>query len=129
MKCRIQKNLRDLTPYSRQALIRSFASVNQKVMEEKFQDMKLTVTNNLFKIFVVACNEELSIGKNRMLKILQNVGKKVQNMHDDNDDFFMMIEEACKQILGLDLYKQFFSDISFNALPKDYNFIENADKK
>lgn len=129
MKCRIQKNLRELTPYSRQVLIKSLAEVNQKVMEEKFEEMKLTVTNNLFKIFVVACNEELSIGKFRMLKILQNVSEKVQNMQDNDDDFFMMIEEACKQILGIDLYKQFFSDIPFNALPKDYNFIENADKK
>ena len=125
MNCRIQKNLDQLTPYSRKVLIKSLVDVNQKIMEEKFDEMKITVTNNLFKIFVVACNEELSIGKSRMLKILQNVGEKVLNMHDDNDDFFMLLEKRCKQILGEDLYKRFFKDIPFNALPKNYNFIQN----
>lgn len=125
MNCRIQKNLRELTPYSRNVLLKSLVDANQKVMTEKFEEMKLTVTNNLFKIFVVACNEELNIGKIRMLKILENVAEKVLNIHDDNDDFFIMLEEKCKQILGEDLYKRFFKDIPFNALPKNYNFIQN----
>lgn len=129
MNCRIQKSLRELTPYSRNVLLKSLVDANQKVMIEKFEEMKVILTNNLFKIFVVACNEELSIGKNRMLKILENVSEKVFNMHDDNDDFFIMIEKRCKQILGEEIYKQFFSDIPFQALPKNYDFIQNALEK
>ena len=99
------------------------AETNKQIFLKKFEEMKLTVTNNLFKIFVVACNEEMGIGKNRMTDILENVAKKVEIM---NDDDFILVEEKCKRILGMYLYKKYFIDIPFKALPEDFNFIKDV---
>lgn len=127
MKCMLHKTFRELTPKARKDLINAFAVANQKVLEEQYEQIKLIMTNNLFKIFVVMCNEELGVGKSRMVKILDKINSEIKNMTDNDDDFFMRLEQQCKQILGEEKYKRYFSDIPFKALPQDYNFLESEE--
>lgn len=122
MKCRI-KGWNDLSPKVRNDTINSITEMNKQLVEKELERMKVVITNNLFKLFVVSSNEQCGLGKERIAKILKGVNEMVINMTDDNDTFFMFVEETCKRILGQATYNLYFKDIPFKMLPKNYNFI------
>ena len=124
MKCNI-KDLKTMTPRSREILLNSLANLNEKILNEKYEEIKEVLSNNLLKFFVVACNETYGLGKIRIEKLLISIIELTKDMQDDNDDLFIMVEEKCKKILGAYTYNLYFQDIPFKALPTDYNLIEN----
>ena len=85
--------------------------------------MKVNITNNLFKLFVLASNEKCGLGKERISRILKGVNELVINMRDENDTFFMGVEKDCKRILGEDTYNLYFKDIPFKVLPDNYDLV------
>ena len=100
MKCKI-KGWSELSPKARNDTIDAITAMNKMLMEQELDRMKVTITNNLFKLFVLASNEQCGLGKERISKILKGVNDLVVNMQDDNDTFFMMLERECKRIHSL----------------------------
>lgn len=128
MKCNYFRDFNQLSPSSRKRILNSIAEINEKLLRQEMERMKLTITNNLFKMFVVAANQKCGIGKNRIQKILDGINDAVINMEDDNESFFMRLEEACKQILGEDIYKIYFKDIPFKMLPDNFDLINDIEQ-
>lgn len=122
MKCKI-KGWADLSPKVRNDTINAITDMNKQLVEQELERMKVVITNNLFKLFVLASNEKCGLGKERISKILKGVNDLVINMQDDNDTFFMKVESDCKRILGEDTYNVYFKDIPFKMLPENYNLL------
>lgn len=116
MKCKI-KGLNDLSPKAKKELFDALAECNKEYLEKEFDRMKVVITNNLFKIFVVAANKQCGIGRIRLDRILHEVSSLVENMQDDNDTFFMLLEKQCKEILSDTVYNLYFRDIPFKVMP------------
>ena len=122
MKCKI-KGWSELSPKARNDTIDAITAMNKMLIEQELDRMKVTITNNLFKLFVLASNEQCGLGKERISKILKSVNELVVNMQDDNDTFFMMLERECKRILGESIYSLYFKDIPFKVLPNNYDLV------
>lgn len=122
MKCKV-KGWSELSPKARNDTIDAITAMNKMLMEQELDRMKVTITNNLFKLFVLASNEQCGLGKERISKILKGVNDLVVNMQDDNDTFFMMLERKCKRILGESTYNLYFKDIPFKVLPNNYDLV------
>lgn len=122
MKCKI-KGWSDLSPRARKETTDMLAEINQKLLKKECERMKVNITNNLFKLFVLASNEKCGLGKERISRILKGVNELVINMRDDNDTFFMGVEKDCKRILGESTYNLYFKDIPFKVLPDNYDLV------
>ena len=122
LKCKI-KGWSDLSPRARKETTDMLADINQKLLKKECERMKVNITNNLFKLFVLASNEKCGLGKERISRILKGVNELVINMRDDNDTFFMGVEKDCKRILGEDTYNLYFKDIPFKVLPDNYDLV------
>lgn len=129
MKCRV-RGWSDLSPRARQNTLNAITDMNKQLVEQELDRMKVTITNNLFKLFVISSNEKCGLGKERISKILKGVNELVVNMNDENDTFFMRVEKECKRILGEDTYNLYFKDIPFKMLPENYNLLsQHLDEK
>lgn len=116
MKCKI-KGLNDLSPKAKKELFDALAECNKEYLEKELERMNVVITSNLFKIFVVAANEQCGLGSSRLDRILNEVMCLVENMKDDNETLFLVLEKKCKEILSDTVYNLYFRDIPFKAMP------------
>lgn len=76
--------------------------------------MKVRITNNLFKLFVVASNKAVGLGTKRIERVLEEVNKQVSEVSTENKaDWWNKFDEECKQVLGSDTYYKYFKDAEF----------------
>lgn len=134
MKCLNKKIKRSanginlLSQNEKQAVYTAIAKLNEKLFKEKVEEMKKIITNNLFKIFVLVSNEEMGLGKIRIVKFLDKVFDLVSEISEDSENGLLVIEERCKKILGKETYKKYFKDIPFSVELENYDFVQNAQK-
>ena len=124
MNCRIN-SLRNLGTSDRKMLYKAVSKYNETILKEEMEKMKIAITNNILKLFVIASNKECGIGKDRMEKILRNVREMIGEMTCDAESFYLIAEKECRQILGEEMYNSYFKDIPFKPMPENFNFIEN----
>lgn len=111
MKC--SKTINQLSGSERKRLMNEIQKANGEFLEEQCQKMKVRITNNLFKIIIVAANESCGLGAKRIERILLRLNELVQESETD-EVFFPHIENNCKQILGFEIYSKYFTDEKFD---------------
>ncbi len=91
---------------------------NEIFLKEECARMRAAVTGNVFKLVVVAANESLGLGRERLERLLSVLSKNVAEC-EDREDFFIMVERDCKKILTPEVYAQYFRDepVSWRVKP------------
>lgn len=119
MKCNY-KTIKSLNKSERDRLKSEITKWNKEFLENETNRIKHILTENIFKTFCVVCNNELGLGKSRILKIFEAQNKLLNKI--DNDDWFL-IDKSCKKILGEETYYKYFSDTKIiqNFLKKEDN--------
>lgn len=108
MKCNLKnKTLEQLAPSEKKKLYEALEEYNVKYLKQERDKLGIVITDNLLKLIVIASNEEAKLGKQRLSRII----KKAQSLiyHSKEDEiFFEHLDQAVKQILGEELFKEFF---------------------
>lgn len=114
------KTIKSLNKSERDRLKSEITKWNKEFLENETNRIKHILTENIFKTFCVVCNNELGLGKSRILKIFEAQNKLLNKI--DNDDWFL-IDKSCKKILGEETYYKYFSDTKIikNLLKKEDN--------
>ena len=87
---------------------------NKAFLEEEMDNMKVKISNNLFKLFVVAANKSVGLGAKRIERVLVELNKRVSEVNTENKaDWWHKFDEECKHVLGSDTYYKYFKDAEF----------------
>lgn len=111
MKCGT-KTIAQLTPQQRKRLIDEVQKGNELFLKEQCERMKVSITGNVFKLVVLAANESLGLGRERIERMLAALNKNVSEC-EDRDDFWLVVERDCKKILTPEVYNIYFRDEPF----------------
>ena len=107
MKC--SKTINQLSGSERKRLMNEIQKANHEFLEEKCKEMRVRITNNLFKLFVIASNEAVGLGTKRIERILQELNKRVIES-ENKEESWLLFDEECKQVLGKETYYKYFTD-------------------
>ena len=112
MKCN-SKIISQLSASERKRLINTIKEANGDFLKQQCSDMKIRITNNLFKLFCVSANESCGIGSKRIIKIFNEINNLIDKSKED-EIFWQHLEGRCRQILGDKDYYDNFTDNPFN---------------
>lgn len=108
MKCNLHnKTLEQLSPGEKKKLYTALDEYNAQYLKQERDRLGIVITDNLLKLIVIAANEEAKLGRQRLTRII----KKTQSLiyHSKEDEiFFEHVDRRVKQIIGEDLFKEFF---------------------
>ena len=111
MNCR--KTLSQLTKNQRIKLAKELEKINHEILKAESKKMGLRIANNLFKIAIVSANESLGLGKSRIERLLEAINLKISKLEND-EEFWLLTEEKCKNILTEKVYSEYFADEPFS---------------
>lgn len=109
MKCNC-KIINNLSPSEREKLKQALNTYEKKFLEEETDRLKLIITSNLLKIIIVACNQTLGIGKQRLCKIFDCIYGLISESSTD-EAFFEHVDKICIDILGKQYFDKYFLNI------------------
>lgn len=101
--------LSQLTPQQRKRLIDEVQRSNEIFLKEECERMRVAVTHNVFKLVVLAANEALGLGRERIERMIIALNKNVAECEDE-EDFWILVEKNCKKILSPEVYALYFKD-------------------
>lgn len=111
LNCR--KTLSQLTKNQRMKLAKELEKINHEILKAESKKMGLRIANNLFKIAIVSANESLGLGKSRIERLLEAINLKMSKLEND-EEFWLLTEEKCKNILTEKVYSEYFTDEPFS---------------
>ena len=109
MKCNC-KIINNLSISEREKLKKALNEYETKFLKTEEDKLKLIITSNLLKIFVVACNRTVGIGKVRLEKILNHIYKSIEDCAKD-EAFFEHVDKICLDILGKPNFDKYFLNL------------------
>lgn len=80
--------------------VRAKAAVEEYV-EERLREESTDVTRRLFKIAIIALNEDFGFGKARLMRFVSSMENAMQTWHK-NEEYWRDVDARCRQI-GMDL--------------------------
>lgn len=104
------KLINDLSMTERQKLSKKLDEEFNKRFLEHIDKAHEIIMCNLFKLMVVALNEQCGFGESRIIKVLDGMGDLVKRAKDD-EIFWEHVEKRIKQIMNENKYYLYFKDL------------------